>query len=88
MLIMIDNSGGVEMKLVVSAAICVGLLASPSAYSGELECEAVAQQNPFEIVDQLHGCTYEDLHEIYPDLDDIILQALMYRIVESMKVPG
>jgi hypothetical protein len=43
--------------------------------------DALKRQNPFFIVDQLTEFSYAQLHEMYPDLSDVLLTALMQHIV-------
>lgn len=85
MSIMIDNWGVYAMKLALLGMVGLMVLVTSQAFSDEAQNEVLADQNPFEIVDQLHNHTYDDLVPMYPHLDEHLMQALMIRIVDSMK---
>ncbi|SDG53410.1 hypothetical protein [Pelagibacterium luteolum] len=69
----------------LSLLAMAGMSAAETLQNDPAVIEQLKEQNPFKVVDQLHDFTYAELDEMYPQLSDVLLQSLMYRIVESMK---
>jgi len=75
------------MRITLAAMSMMLVLAAgcaPAPAADEARLAWLQQQNPFEIVAELHAFTYAQLHELYPGLDARMMQVLMIRIVASM----